>query len=87
MRIVKNVVWETEHVVFEPGNCTKYNLLVTYIHGEMIVMTDLNNDQVVKFNPVTESAKRIQIRLEEHGYGSGDAKPMSEMLSEVFKSF
>lgn len=85
MKTVQSEVLRTNRVVFEPGNATRYELLITKIEGRCLVMTDLNTKQVVLFHPDYFTADGIEVTLYEAGYSRGDARPMAEYLEDSFR--
>ena len=71
----------SKRVVFEPGNFTRYDLLLTKVDEHTLVITDINNGTAVTINPEHTSPFDIEYRLKDKGgYSSGDANPMAEYI-------
>lgn len=83
MLVITNQATESKRVVFEPGNATRYDLLLSKTESALI-MTDLNERKVVLFNPNFVSAEGLENDLVRAGYSLGDARPMAEFLEEAF---
>lgn len=83
MKTVNHNNLEAKHVTFEPGNCTRYDLVLTKIKGHAFIITDLNEKKTVLVNPDFVSADGLEIDLVEAGYGRGDARPMAEFLEDA----
>lgn len=83
MKVINNNLMESKHVTFEPGNATRYDLVLTKIKGHAFVITDLNEKKTVLVNPDFVSADGLEIDLVEAGYGRGDARPMAEFLEDA----
>lgn len=84
MKTINNELMESKRVTFEPGNCTRYDLLISKLEKGPFVLTDLNTKQVVLFHEHTKTAEEIELRLKDFGYYTGDARPMAEFLEKAF---
>lgn len=83
--MIKNAKADSKIVVFEPGNCTRYYLVLTQTSQWNFVMVDMHNHKVVEFSAEWLDEIVIQIRLEDKGYGAGDSKPMAKYLAKAMK--
>jgi hypothetical protein len=90
LKIMKNVIThrqaETKIVTFEPGNATRYYLVITKTSEYNFLVTWMNALGGPK--PVELSAKWTEYdfiyhSLTEAGWGKGDAEPVAEYLQQV----
>lgn len=85
MKTVNTLKADSKIVVFEPGNCTRYYLVLTQTSQWNFVMADMNNHKMVEFSAEWLDEMVYKIRLQEKGYSSGDAEPMAKYLVKAFK--
>lgn len=76
----------TKLVAFEPGNMTRYYLLITKTSEWNFAITDLNNHKVTELSAKHRDADSYQRDLEANGYSHGDAKPMAEFIYQTINN-
>lgn len=85
MRTVNFNLFETKHVIFEPGNATRYDLLLTKTSEQLIMVTDRNNHKAVELSYQFPDVFDYKYVLQTAGYSSGDAEPMAIYLVNAVK--
>lgn len=84
MKVKANQAVESKHVVFEPGNATRYNLVLTTVDGELIV-TDLNEKKVIILDPEFPTIEAFRNAIYRYGYSSSDAFGIATFLAGQFE--
>lgn len=88
MRTVTNKEVKTKLVEFEPGNCSRYYLLLTEISENFVIMTDVNSRIVTVFGTKWLDEQDLAFRLRsEGGYFTADAEAMAKFIVEEISSW
>ena len=80
MRVLKNNKLETKELVFEPGNATKYHLLLTQISHDTLVILDVSQAKTVLINPQFLTKRELYYAFGRSGYSTGEATILAEFL-------
>jgi hypothetical protein len=76
---------ESKEIIFEPGNATRYHLVLTRVEEQLFSVMDMNDRKVVFFHPHHSSEKTLAFHLSHYGYSLGDAKPMAEYILKAIQ--
>lgn len=76
---------ESKELVFEPGNATRYHLVLTQVENEYFIMTDMNDRKVIFINKNSTPESLAYHIQYTGGYSKGDAEPMAEYILKALK--
>lgn len=86
MRVVKEYKVESKEVVFEPGNATRYHLVLTRLNTHTLAVTDLNEKKVIILDPEFPSIGSYRDTIYKYGYSSSDAFAMAVFIAGQFET-
>ena len=86
MRVVKEYKVESKEVVFEPGNATRYHLVITRLNTHTLAVTDMNEKKVIILDPEFPSIRSFKDTFYKHGYSSSDAFAIASFLAGQFET-
>ena len=85
MRTVKNESFLSREVIFEPGNATRYHLVLSFINKDTLVVADLNEKKAIILDPEFPSVESYIHTFKKYEYGESDARGMAEFIVGVLE--
>lgn len=86
MRTLKNESFLAREVVFEPGNATRYHLVLSFINKDTLVVSDLNEKKAVILDPEFPSVESYIHTFQKYDYSLSDARGMAEFIVNVIQA-
>ena len=84
MRIKKDQPVQSKEVVFEPGNATRYHLVLTKIDQHTLIVTDINEKKAVILDPEFPDMNSYIYSLNKNGgYNSSDAFAIASFIIQA----